>query len=51
MESVTAFLVALALVFQFLGWSRTAGAFFAISLVGVAAVLRFHTTSSLNLNF
>jgi hypothetical protein len=51
MESVTAILVALSLVFRFLGWSRTAGALFAVSLVFVAALLRFHATDSLNLNF
>lgn len=51
MESLTALLVALALVFQFLGWPRAAGTFFAISLFGVGALLRFHATSSLNLSF
>lgn len=51
MESLTALLVALALVFQFLGWPRAADTFFAISLFGVVALLRFHATSSLNLSF
>jgi Family of unknown function (DUF5993) len=51
MESLTAFLVALALVFQFLGWPRVAGTCFAVSLVGVVTLLRFHATSSLNLSF
>jgi hypothetical protein len=51
MESLTAFLVALALVFQFLGRPRAAGTLFAISLFGVVALLRFHATSSLNLSF
>ena len=51
MESVAAFLVALALVFRFLGWPRTAGALFTISLIAVAALLQLHATSSLNLNF
>jgi hypothetical protein len=51
MESLTAFLVALALVFQFLDWPRAAGTCFAVSLVGVVTLLRFHATSSLNLSF
>ena len=50
MESVTAFLVALAPVFQLLDRPRIAGTFFALSLV-VALILRIHATDSLNLNF
>jgi Family of unknown function (DUF5993) len=51
MESVTAFLVGLALAFQFLDWPRAAGTLFAVSVVCVAALLRFHATGALNLNF
>jgi hypothetical protein len=51
MESVTASLVALALVLQFFGLSRPTAVLFFFSLVLVAALLRFHATSSLNLSF
>ena len=44
-------LIAFALVLQFYGLWRPAGILFSLALVLVAALLRFHATSSLNLSF
>ena len=51
MESLTALLILIALLTRFLGKGRVSAAFFALALVMVALLLRFHAHDPLSLNF